>query len=248
MISLDVQKRKIGDSLQKLRKEGFMPGVFYGKKEESTPVSIKLNDFLKVWKDAGESAVVTLKVKDGENLEALVHDVDRDPVSEVPLHADFYVFEKGQKITIKVPIEFSGVSLAVKDLAGILIKVKREIEIEAMPKDLPREISVDISPLVNFESQILLKDVVLPTGVVLPAGSNANEVVALVTEAKEEVVEEVPVDLSAIEVEKKGKKEEEGAEGAGAAGAGASGAAGSGAKGEKSDKPEKGEKQEKPGK
>lgn len=209
MISLNVEKRKIGESLPSLRKKGLIPAVFYGKKEASTPISISLNDFVKVWETAGESSVVTLKVKEGEELEALVHDVDLDPVSEVPRHADFYVFEKGQKIKIEIPIEFVGVAPAVKDLGGILIKVQRTLEIEALPKNLPHEIKVDISPLVNFESQILGKDIALPEGVTLVDG--ADEVVALVSEAKEEVVEEVPVDLSAIEVEKKGKKEEEGA-------------------------------------
>lgn len=218
MISLNVEKRKIGGNLDGLRKKGLIPAVFYGKKEASTPIVISLNDFVKVWEKAGESSVVTLKVKEGEELEALVHDVDLDPVTEVPRHADFYVFEKGQKIKLEIPIEFVGVSAAVKDLGGILIKVRRALEIEALPKDLPHEIKVDISPLVNFESQILGKDVALPAGVTLAHG--ADDVVALVSEAKEEAVEEVaaPVDLSAIEVEKKGKKEEEGAAGdAGAA-------------------------------
>lgn len=219
MISLNVEKRKIGGNLDGLRKKGLIPAVFYGKKEASTPIVVSLNDFIKVWENAGESSVVTLKVKEGEDLEALVHDVDLDPVTEVPRHADFYVFEKGQKIKLEIPIEFVGVSLAVKDLGGILIKVRRALEIEALPKDLPREIKVDISSLVNFESQILGKDIALPAGVTLAHG--ADDVVALVSEAKEEVVEEVaaPVDLSAIEVEKKGKKEEEGVAGEGGAAA-----------------------------
>mgnify|MGYP003393070125 CR=1 FL=1 len=228
MISLNVEKRKVEESLPALRKKGLIPAVFYGKKEASTPISVRLNDFVKVWEDAGESSVVTLKVKEGEELEALVHDVDLDPVTDVPRHADFYVFEKGQKIKIKIPIEFFGTSPAVKDLGGILIKVQRTLEIEALPKNLPHEIKVDISPLVNFESQILGKDIALPEGVTLVDGEN--EVIALVSEAKEEVVEEVPVDLTAIEVEKKGKKEEEGAEGGDAAA-----------------KPEKAEKAEKKG-
>jgi large subunit ribosomal protein L25 len=219
MISLNVEKRKIGGNLDSLRKKGLIPAVFYGKKEASTPIVVQLNDFIKVWENAGESSVVTLKVKEGEELEALVHDVDLDPVTEVPRHADFYVFEKGQKIKLEIPIEFFGVSAAVKDLGGILIKVSRALEIEALPKDLPREIKVDISPLVNFESQILAKDITMPEGVALVG--DANEVIALVSEAKEEVVEEVaaPVDLSAIEVEKKGKKEEEGAAAGDAGGA-----------------------------
>ncbi len=215
MLTLEVKNRAKGGNLDKIRKDGYMPAVFYGKKEESTPVAISLADFLKVWKQAGESSVVVLKSEKGE-VEALIHDVDVDPVTEVPRHADFYVFEKGHKLKLDVPLEFVGVSPAVKDLGGILIKVMFEVKIEAMPKDLPKKIEVDISPLVNFEAQILASDLKLPEGVTLI--ESPTEVVALVSMPKEEKEEEVaPVDLSAIEVEKKGKKEEEGAEGAEAA-------------------------------
>jgi large subunit ribosomal protein L25 len=189
-----------------------MPAVFYGKKEESTPVSVSFAEFEKVWKKAGETAVVTLQTEKGD-VEALIHEVDLDPVTETPRHADFYVFEKGHKIKVNIPLEFVGVAPAVKDLGGILIKVLHEVEIEAMPKDLPQKLDVDVSSLATFENQILAQDIKLPAGVTLV--EDATEVVALVSMPKEEK-EEVPVDLSAIEVEKKGKKEEEGAEGAAA--------------------------------
>ncbi len=208
MLSLNVETRDTSVNLADLRKKGTVPAVFYGKKEKSTPIAIKLSDFLKVWKKAGESSVVVLKQTNGEELEALIHDVDLDPVTETPRHADFYVFEKGHKIEVDIPIEFIGVAPAIKDLGGTLVKVLRELKVEAMPKDLPREIVVDISSLATFENQIIAKDIKLPEGVNLVSGFD--EVVALVAEAKEEVEEvSAPVDLSAIEVEKKGKKEEE---------------------------------------
>jgi large subunit ribosomal protein L25 len=97
-------------------------------------------------------------------------------------------------------------------MGGVLVKVMHELEIESAPKDLPKEIFVDISPLVDFESQILAENIKLPAGVTLI--TLPEEVVASVYEPKEEKVEEtVAPDLSAIEVEAKGKKEtEEGAE------------------------------------
>lgn len=214
MLSLEIKSRKAGGKLYGLRDKGLMPAVFYGKKEESTPVSVSLADFLKVWNQAGETSVVTLKGEKGD-VEALIHDVDLDPVTEMPRHADFYVFEKGHKIKIDVPLEFVGVSPAVKDLGGILIKVMHEIKIEAVPKDLPKKIEVNIAPLATFDNQILARDIALPAGVTLI--EDPAEVVALVALPKEEKEEEVPADLSVIEVEKKGKKEEEGTEGEGAA-------------------------------
>lgn len=207
-IEIKAEKREKVGKVDSLRATGFLPGVFYGHKKTSTPIQVKKVDFLKAWREAGESTVISLKTAEG-SVEALIHDVDIDPVTNEPRHADFYVFEKGHKVEISVPIEFEGVAPAVKDLGGILVKVLRELKIEAEPANLPHEIKVDISGLVDFQSQILAKDVVLPKGVELI--ENPEEVVAAVTEAKEEVVESAPVDLSQIEVEKKGKKEEEGA-------------------------------------
>ncbi|HEY4480443.1 MAG TPA: 50S ribosomal protein L25, partial [Candidatus Paceibacterota bacterium] len=173
-----------------------------------TPIQIKKADFIKAWKNAGESSVIKLQTPDGD-LEALIKDVQLDPVKNEPIHTDFYVFEKGHKVEIAIPIEFEGTAPAVKELGGVLVKVMHEIEVRAEPKNLPHEIKVDIGSLVNFESQILAKDIKLEAGVELL--QNPEDVVALVSEAKEEKEEETaPVDLSQIEVEKKGKKEEEG--------------------------------------
>lgn len=198
--------------LKSLRSDGFMPAVFYGHKKESTPIQIKKIDFLKAWKNAGESTVIKLETPNGE-VEALIHEVDLDPVTGEPRHADFYVFEKGHKVEIAVPLEFVGISPAVKDLGGVLMKILHEIKVEAEPSNLPHEILVDISSITELEGQILAKDVVLPKGVDLM--ENPEEVVVTVATPKaEKVEEEIPADLSQIEVEKKGKQDEEGAESA----------------------------------
>jgi large subunit ribosomal protein L25 len=204
MLTLEAKNRNIKENLASLRKGGFVPAVFYGKKEESTPITISSVQFQKVLKEAGESTVITLKRSEGD-VEALIHDVDFDPVTGNPIHVDFYVFEKGQKLTLDVALEYVGVSAGVKDFGGLLVKVLHEIKIEAMPKDLPSQIEVDISPLTTIGSQILAKDLVLPAGVTLV--ENPDEVVALVSAPKEEKEEDAaPIDLSAIEVEKKGKE------------------------------------------
>lgn len=205
MLTLQVETRNKTDKLDALREAGKVPAVFYGKKEASTPISIPKTDFLKVWKEAGESTVVTLKTPEGEK-ESLIHDVDIDPVTGAPRHADFYVFEKGHKVEINIPLEFVGVSSAVKNLGGILVKVLHELKVEAQPKDLPHVIEVDIAPLETFENQIHAKDIKLPSGVELK--ENPDEVIALVSAPREEKEEEsAPIDLSSIEVEKKGKEE-----------------------------------------
>lgn len=209
-ITIAAEKRERKSKLGSLREAGFLPAVYYGRKQESTPIQIKKADFLKAWKNAGESTVIKLNTKEGD-LEALIHNVDLDPITDEPRHADFYVFEKGHKVEISIPIEFEGISPAVKELGGVLVKVMHELQVKAEPANLPHEIIVDISSLVNFESQILAKDIKLGAGVEL--AQDPDDVVVLVSEAKEEVIEETAApDLSQIEVEKKGKKEEEATE------------------------------------
>lgn len=211
MITLQVEKRDLKSPLGELRKSGKIPAVFYGKKEASTPIQLSQAVFEKTLKEAGESTILHLE---GNNIDVdvLIHDVDLDPVTDKPRHADFYAIEKGKTLEISVPLEFVGISAAVKELGGILVKVMHEVEIEALPKDLPHNITVDISSLKTFDDVIKAEDIKLPAGVSLKV--KADEVVASVYEPKEEVAEVAPVDLAAIEVAKKGKEAKEGAEGA----------------------------------
>lgn len=209
MLSLTIEKRDMKAKADALRNVGKIPAVFYGPKEASTPIILSQKDFAKVWKQAGESSVIILKDSTGNEHEVLIHEVDVHPLTGAPRHADFYVIEKGKKVSVSVPLEFIGVSPAVKDKGGILVKVQRELEIEAAPRDLPHDLKVDISALVEFTDVIVAKNIPLPKGVELKV--NPEEVVASVQEAKEEV-EEAPVaiDMSAIEVEAKGKEAKEG--------------------------------------
>jgi len=210
MITLDVEKRDLKSPLGEMRKSGKIPAVFYGKKEASTPIVLSFAIFDKVLEDAGESTILHLKGT-GIDVDVLIHDVDRDPVTDKPRHVDFYAIEKDKKLEVKIPLEFIGVSPAVKDLGAVLVKVMHEVEVEALPKDLPHKLVIDISALATFESVIKAKDIPLPAGVSIKV--KPEEIVASVYEPKEEV-EAAPVDLLAIEVVKKGKEAKEGEAGA----------------------------------
>lgn len=206
MFTIKAKKRDISANLEMLRKAGEMPAVFYGMGKESTPVSVSIIDFKKIWRDAGESSTVTVSTPEGD-LNTLIHDVQVNPITDEPIHADFLVIDVNKAIQVNVPIEFEGVSSAVKGGLGTLVKVLHEVEIEALPKDLPHNLVVDISKLETVDDQILVSDIVLPKGVIMV--TPAEEVVASIALQKEEVEDSTPIDLSAIEVEKKGKKEEE---------------------------------------
>jgi large subunit ribosomal protein L25 len=183
-----------------------VPAVVYGARVENTSISVPSITFKKVFKEAGESTAITLDL-DGVKLDVLIHDVQVDPVHGFPIHVDFLAIDMNKPIEVAIPLEFVGIAPAEKNGLGTLVKVIHEVEIKALPKNLPHTIAVDVSVLETLENQIHAKDIILPVGVEML--TDANEVVALVTVVKEEKVEEAPIDLSAIEVEKKGKKEEE---------------------------------------
>jgi large subunit ribosomal protein L25 len=210
MLSLTVKTRDPQIDLKVLRKSGELPAVFYGMGNKTTSISVSMIEFKKVWEKAGESG--TIKITGPKiSVDALIQDVQLDPVSNQPIHIDFLVVDMNKKIKVEIPIEFTGVSAPVKSGIGVLVKVLHEVEIEALPKDLPHSFIIDISKLIDLNSTILVSDINLPTGVTMI--TKDSEVVASIIEQKEEKEEAVEaVDLTKIEVEKKGKKEEEGEE------------------------------------
>ncbi|MDD2657314.1 MAG: 50S ribosomal protein L25, partial [Candidatus Pacebacteria bacterium] len=165
----------------------------------------------KVLREAGEATIVALEGL-GASLPTLIHEVVLDPLTSLPRHVDFYAVTKGEKVEVAIPLVFVGESAAV--VAGAnLVKVMHELEVEADPMNLPHNIEVNIATLVALGDKIHVSDLVLPAGVTLVAPPE--EVVALVQEVVEEKEEvALPADISAIEVEKKGKEEEGAEEGA----------------------------------
>lgn len=208
MLKLKYEKRDSKKTNnQELRNSGFIPAIYYGPKTESNPITISEKDFMKAYKQAGESTIVVLDGADGEH-ETLIHDIQFDVVSEKPLHVDFYAIERGKKLEVDVELEFTGESPAEKTLGGSVVKVMHKIEVECLPRHLVNHIEVSLDSLVDFESQILAKYIKLPEGLELITGPE--EVIAIVQEPRQEESEEVEaVDMDSIEVEKKGKAEED---------------------------------------
>lgn len=212
MFAIKAEKRDLDLKLDVLRKSGKIPAVFYGAGQTTTSISVPIIDFKKTWKEAGESSAV--KVALGTtNIDVLIHEVQVDPVTSEPIHVDFLAIDMKKKIIVEVPLEFVGISNAVKNGLGNLVKVLHEIEIEALPADLPHNLEVDISVLNTLEDIVKVSDIKLPTGVVaITSGEDVVASIVAQVEEKEEVAP--PVDLADIEVEKKGKKDEEGEAGA----------------------------------
>ena len=176
-IELNAQLRTVmGSKVKQIREDGFIPAVLYGKGQEPISLQVPNKDFNKTFKAAGESTLVYVSV-DGQTYPTIIHDIARHPASDVIIHADFYKVNLTQKIKTMVPVAFIGESQAVKD-GGILIRNVNEVEVEALPQDLPHEINFDISALVSFGDQILLKDAKMGDKVELLG--NQEEIIAAV--------------------------------------------------------------------
>lgn len=213
MQQLKAEKREItGKKVKTLREKGVLPAVLYGGKNNSETISVSTNEFMKTWKVAGESSLVGLAVDGGKTHTVLIHDVAVDPVSARPVHVDFFEVAANRPIRTHVPIIFDGESEAVKSHGGVLLKVMHELEIEALPKDLPHEIRIDLSVLKTFDDTIVIGNVTTPHGVTIVGASDATIAKVNAPRTSEELAAELEtpsdVNLEQIEVEKKGKKEE----------------------------------------
>ena len=193
-LALEVKQRDTKDSADTLREGGVIPAIFYGPKEKATPISIDASKLEHIWKEAGETSIVTLKGI-GEDKDTLIHDAQFHPVTGRLLHVDFYVLEKGKKVQIKVPIHFEGQAPAEK--AGhIVVKVLHEIEIEVAPQELPHSLLVDLTTLANVGDHIAASDIKLPPSATLVTRSD--DTVASVKEFKEEAAEIAPAPETVI--------------------------------------------------
>ncbi|OGZ05880.1 MAG: hypothetical protein A2845_03695 [Candidatus Lloydbacteria bacterium RIFCSPHIGHO2_01_FULL_49_22] len=211
MITLTVEARDVKVNPKMIRRSGNIPAVFYGSSHPSTPITVNKIAFVKAYQQAGSSALISLQTPTGV-IDAIIHDVALDPVIGDAIHADFYIVAKDHKIEVDIPVEFVGIAPAEK-LGGIVMRVLHEVRVESLPGKLPQHFIVDLSKLVSLDSQITIADIVLGDGVrsMVPL----TEVVAGMTSAHEE--EEgvaAAINMDAIEVEKKGKKEEEAEEAA----------------------------------
>ncbi|MDP3794643.1 MAG: 50S ribosomal protein L25 [bacterium] len=212
METLDGVKRNIfGKQVRRLRQDGLVPAVVYGEKRANLAVAVRKKEFEKLLTSVGESTFFGLTIADGGEQETvIIHEVQRDPLSGRVSHVDFYRVNMAKPIAVKVPLEFVGESSAVTLLGGVLVKNIHEVEVEALPQQLPKSLSIDISTLKNFDDQISVRDIALPEGVAIKEDEAASVVAVQAprTEQELETLQAQPeTNLESIEVEKRGKEE-----------------------------------------
>lgn len=166
-----------------LRKEGRIPAALYGEGTDALLLSVDARAFREVYLKAGEGQVVVVHV-DGTEHPVFVKELAVDPVTQLVLHVDFYRVDLNKEVVAPVELSFEGASPAVKDLAGTLVRVMTEVEVKALPNDMPESIVVDLSALATFDDSISIADLSVPSGVEILA--DAEETVATVEAPRSE--------------------------------------------------------------
>lgn len=189
-----------------LREEGIIPAVLYGPKNQ--PVSLKVGEkeFAGIFKEAGGSSLINLEVEDKKS-PVLIREVQRDPLRGGVIHVDFYQPPLDKEIEVMVPLVFEGEAPAVKDLGGTLMRNIQEVEVKALPQNLPHEIMVDISGLATFEDKVTIKDLKL-SGEVEILREPEDMVAQVVTAQDVESELEKPVEENVEAVEATGETKE----------------------------------------
>jgi len=220
--TLAAEHREItGKKVSGLRHDGRLPAVVYGRGEASTNVSLDTHEFEQLRRRAGSNTLIDLSVDGKKARPVLVHGVQVHPVNRRPLHVDLFLVRMTEELTVDVPLVATGEATAVTIGGGTLLHPTESVKVKALPDHLPQSIEYAIESLVDFDTTIHVRDLVIPDDVTLL--TDGDEIIAKVQAPRIEV-EEAPV---AAEGEGEG---EEGAEGAaGEAESGEAGASESGA-------------------
>lgn len=156
--TIKAEKRQIvGQKVKTLRKEGILPANVYGKKVKSLSIQLPLSEFEKIYKEAGETGIIEISVG-GDKKPVLVNNIQRHPVTDLPVHVDFLQVDLKEKVAADVPVDLIGESPAEKSGLGTVVQYINEIEVEALPADLPEKFEIDLSKLAAVDQAVFIKD------------------------------------------------------------------------------------------
>ncbi len=187
-----------------LRRANKVPGVVYGHNIAATHVQMDLKELSTILRKAGRNSLITLQLTPPKMV--LAREIQRNPITRVPLHIDFYEVSMTEKIHAQVRVILEGVSLDVKAGTGVLLQELNLIEIECLPGDLFDTFKIDISKM-KIDDVVYVKDLVVPAGVQVL--EDENDEVLRIQRFVEAKAEEVVAETGEVEVIEKGKKEEE---------------------------------------
>lgn len=186
--SLDAERRQaVGKKVRAVRRQGMVPAVLYGSGVDGLPIQLEAKEAERLLAGASASTLVDLKVGDDQH-KVLVRDVQRDVIQRTLVHIDFLKVAMDVAIRTTVPIELVGEAPAAKELGGVLVTGVTEIEVEALPSDLPDRVVVDLEPLVEIDDAITVGDLYIGEGVNVKTDPDENvaHVIYLAEEEEEE--------------------------------------------------------------
>jgi large subunit ribosomal protein L25 len=207
-------KRPEGTARQ-VREKNLVPGVVYGGGVATEHVALEYMPFSRLYAAAGESTLVDLVIDNAEPRKVLIQDIQADPLSGKYVHVDFYQVDMNKKMTVSIPLHFVGVAPAVKQLGGVMIRNIDSVEVECLPAHLVHEIDVDLSTLSEYGSSVHVSDIQVPEGMTIldrPERGVVTVVAPRTEAAVAEAGEDEKEDVTAVEVEEKGKEKEDGGE------------------------------------
>lgn len=212
-VILEAKKRQeTGKRVKKVRQAGYIPAIIYGHKQDPLPISLEKQSATQVLNKVSGSTVLTVKV-DGKDYSTLVRDVQRDHIKNEFLHLDFLAVSLTEKLRTAVSITLIGEAPVLKEYDALIVAGISEVEVEALPQDLPETLEVDLSDLAEIGDAIYLKDIQIPANVEFL--TDGEELIAVASAVKEEVVEEAAVEglegesIAEPEVIEHGKSDEE---------------------------------------
>lgn len=191
--TLKADLRKIsGRKVKTLRHEGILPANISGKKIKSLAIQVNIKDFQGVYKEVGETGLLTLMIEKDEK-PVLVHNVQINAKTDDLLHVDFLQVDLKEKVEAEVPVELTGESPAEKQSLGTVVQYVNEIKVEALPTNLPEKFIIDISELSEVDQAVYVKDIKTDRTKVELKNDPEEIVVKVEPPQKEEVVEVTPV-------------------------------------------------------
>lgn len=206
-ITLKAKKREnlSRSTTKQLRKDGYIPGVVYGKSQEPITVSVNNIDLIKTIRDEGRNAIISLEIEDEKPVDVMVHDYQKEIVKDDIIHVDFFAVDMAEEMDVQVPVRIEGEAIGVKD-GGVLQQPIFELQVRAKPADIPEEITVDVTNL-NIGDSLAVQDIE-KTGNYEILDDPETTVVVILSPDTDDVEADTDVDES-IEPELVGAKDDE---------------------------------------
>ena len=182
-----------GKKVARLRSEGRLPAVVYGRGEASSNISLDTHEFEQLRRHSGPNALVDLSIDGKKAKPVLIQSVQVHPVNRRVVHADLFLVRMTEELTVDVPLVPVGISSAIDTAGGTLLHMTETVKVKALPDHLPQSIEYAIESLVDFDAAIYVRDLDVPGDVTLL--TDLDEIVAKVQAPRvEEVIEPVVVE------------------------------------------------------